>query len=96
MKLAYGRYMKHLTDTAIGLQGPAGQLGRDDSADAGAWHRRFLHAPSLRIAGGSDQVQATIVGERTLGLPPEPRPDRTLPFRPAAGTQRPNGQHPHQ
>jgi acyl-CoA dehydrogenase len=75
MKLAYARYMQHLTRTAVAIQGPGGQI-LDTNGTAGAtWLRRFLHAPALRIAGGSDQVQANIVGERALGLPPEPRLD---------------------
>ena len=45
------------------------------------WTTKFLHAPSLRIAGGSDQVQGNIIGERVLGLPAEPRPDKDTPFR---------------
>jgi hypothetical protein len=45
------------------------------------WLRRFLHSPSLRIAGGSDQVQGNIVGERVLGLPAEPRADKDVPYR---------------
>jgi alkylation response protein AidB-like acyl-CoA dehydrogenase len=93
MKLGYARYMKHLNETAIGLQGPAGQLGGADAVHNGGWYGRFLHAPSLRIAGGSDQVQATIVGERALGLPPEPRPDRDVPFR---LTQQAGGHEPPQ
>ena len=79
MKLAHSRYMRDLTRAAIDLQGAAGQL---DSAGE-MWLRRFLHAPSLGIAGGSDQVQANIIGERALGLPPEPREDRDTPFRQA-------------
>lgn len=71
MKLAYGRYMKHLTETALAIQGAAGQAGTGNGTSM--WLRRFVHSPSLRIAGGSDQVQANIVGERALGLPPEPR-----------------------
>jgi alkylation response protein AidB-like acyl-CoA dehydrogenase len=90
--LAYGRYMKHLTETAISLQGLGGQLAEHDGVDGTSWGRRFLHAPSLRIAGGSDQVQGTIIGERTLDLPPEPRPDRDVPFRLLAGGHRANGQ----
>jgi len=77
MKLAHSRYMRALTRAAVHIQGPAGQLGYDDDM----WHRRFLHAPSLGIAGGSDQVQANIIAERALGLPAEARADRDAPFR---------------
>ena len=81
MKLAYARYMKALTETALHAQGAHGLLAGDDVADDGMWLRRFLHSPSLRIAGGSDQVQANIMGERALGLPSEPRTDKDVPFR---------------
>ena len=47
----------------------------------GVWTTKFLHAPSLRIAGGSDQVQGNIIGERVLGLPAEARSDKDIPFR---------------
>ncbi len=82
MKLAYGRLMKAMTEAAIDSQGAAGMLGRGDVADHGTWLRRFLHSPSLRIAGGSDQVQANIIGERALGLPPEPRTRQGRPVPP--------------
>ncbi|HET8621791.1 MAG TPA: acyl-CoA dehydrogenase family protein [Acidimicrobiales bacterium] len=81
MKLAFARYMQALTGTALSVQGARGMLAGDEVADDGMWQRRFLHAPSLRIAGGSDQVQANIVGERALGLPAEPRTDKDVPFR---------------
>ncbi len=81
MKLAFARYMKALSEAAVHVQGAHGLLGGADVADDGMWLRRFLHSPSLRIAGGSDQVQANIMGERALGLPSEPRTDKDVPFR---------------
>ena len=39
-----------------------------------------LHASAPSIYGGSDQIQRNILGERTLGLPKEPGPDRDTPF----------------
>jgi len=45
------------------------------------WHEHVLGAPGYRIAGGSDEVQRNIIGERVLGLPPEPRVDKDVAWR---------------
>ncbi len=56
-------------------------LGADATIDPhGEWQTLFLTAPSISIRGGTDEIQRNIVGERVLGLPEEPRADRTLPF----------------
>jgi alkylation response protein AidB-like acyl-CoA dehydrogenase len=56
-------------------------LGADGVLDPqGEWQTLFLTAPSISIRGGTDEIQRNIVGERVLGLPQEPRVDRTLPF----------------
>ena len=46
-----------------------------------AWAQHVLGAPGYRIAGGSDEIQRTIIAERTLGLPGEPGDDRRRPWR---------------
>jgi acyl-CoA dehydrogenase len=38
-----------------------------------AWTEHLLGAPGYSIAGGSDEIQRTILAERVLGLPKEPR-----------------------
>ena len=47
-------------------------LSGKGAPDGGTWQARFFDAPHLRIAGGTDEIQRNIVGERILGLPPEP------------------------
>ena len=54
-------------------------LGPRIAADTGewgtyAWAEHLLGAPGYRIAGGSDEIQRNIIGERVLGLPREPAP----------------------
>ena len=60
-------------------------LGPRLTADTGAWGtwewgEHVLGAPGYRIAGGSDEVQRNIIGERVLGLPGEPRVDKAIPW----------------
>ena len=60
-------------------------LGTRLVADTGewgtyAWSEHVLGAPGYKIAGGSDEIQRNIIGERVLGLPAEPRVDKDLPF----------------
>ena len=82
MKLAYARFMQQMTTAAIHVQGATAMLADPDVLPrGGVWTTKFLHSPSLRIAGGSDQVQGNIIGERVLGLPAEARADKDIPFR---------------
>jgi alkylation response protein AidB-like acyl-CoA dehydrogenase len=54
-----------------------------DSTDreAARWAAALLAAPAAAIAGGSNEVQRNVIGERVLGLPKEPQVDRDVPFR---------------
>jgi alkylation response protein AidB-like acyl-CoA dehydrogenase len=81
MKLFAAWNLKRNTELAMAVQGAAALLDGDDAIDLGRWQTQFLSAPSIRIAGGSDQIQRNVMGERTLGLPAEPRVDKGIPFR---------------
>jgi alkylation response protein AidB-like acyl-CoA dehydrogenase len=76
LKLMYSQHARHMTNTALELVGPAGVAGPlgDTESSVTDWQNRFLFAPGLRIAGGSDEIQRNTIAERTLGLPREARP----------------------
>ena len=56
-------------------------LARSDKGVAGKPHQMLYYAPALRIAGGSDEIIRNIIAEQILGLPPEIRVDKDVPFR---------------
>jgi alkylation response protein AidB-like acyl-CoA dehydrogenase len=79
-KLMWTRSMTRIGAVAAELLGPR------MTADTGewgtyAWTKHVLGAPGYQIAGGSDEIQHDIIGNRVLGLPPEPRPDKGVAFR---------------
>jgi alkylation response protein AidB-like acyl-CoA dehydrogenase len=68
------------------IAGPSGMLaGADDptgeGGGAGTCSEIQLSVPAVSIAGGTDQIQRTILAERILGLAREAALDRDEPFR---------------
>jgi alkylation response protein AidB-like acyl-CoA dehydrogenase len=80
-KLAATRLMRQVRDQALALEGPHGTLLGDDAPLGGLVQAMALMVPGMSIAGGTDEIQRNIVGERVLGLPAEPRVDKDVPFR---------------
>jgi alkylation response protein AidB-like acyl-CoA dehydrogenase len=74
-KLFGARIMTRLGEMTVSIAG----------ADAIAGNTRLsqslLAAPAGHIAGGSDEVMMNIIGERVLGLPGEPRPDKGVAWK---------------
>jgi alkylation response protein AidB-like acyl-CoA dehydrogenase len=88
-KLMASNIVRGLREIALRLEGPYGTLARPDAPLDGMAQYLALFSPAVSIAGGSDQVQRNIIGERVLGLPSEPRVDKDVPFRDLkVGTQR--------
>ncbi|HZP30657.1 MAG TPA: acyl-CoA dehydrogenase family protein, partial [Acidimicrobiia bacterium] len=73
-KLRGSATMKSAADCALAA------LGADAMLADGEWQTYFLTSPSISIRGGTDEIQRNIVGERVLGLPPEPRVDVDRPW----------------
>jgi alkylation response protein AidB-like acyl-CoA dehydrogenase len=62
VKLSWTDMTQHLSDAALHLQGAGAPL-------TGPWQRQWLWSKAASIAGGTSEVQRTIIGDRILGLP---------------------------
>jgi alkylation response protein AidB-like acyl-CoA dehydrogenase len=78
-KLRWTQWMSAVSDVVSEILGPRLVA---DTGEWGTyvWAEHVLGAPGYRIAGGSDEIQRNIIGERVLGLPAAPRVDRDVPF----------------
>jgi alkylation response protein AidB-like acyl-CoA dehydrogenase len=90
-KLARSELARTVREVGMGVLGARGMLAGPGTPGEGRIQHLALTSPGTSIAGGTDEIQRNIVGERVLGLPREPRVDRDVPFRELkVGTQRPS------
>jgi alkylation response protein AidB-like acyl-CoA dehydrogenase len=90
VKLARSQLARAGRDTGMAVLGAQGMLASPSVPGGEQIEHRALSAAGTSIAGGTDEIQRGIVGERVLGLPKEPRTDRDVPFKDLTiGTQRP-------
>ncbi len=80
-KLAQTRIAKLSTEVACDIVGPAATLWSPDGPLVGRYAEALVFAAASSIYGGTDQIQRNVIGERALGLPREPDPNKGLPFR---------------
>jgi len=80
-KLIMSRITRLSRDLGLQIVGAGGMLMGKDAPLNGMLGEMALFAPAVSIYGGSDEIQKNIIGERVLGLPPEPRFDKDLPFK---------------
>ena len=80
---------RRLSDLGMAIAGASGQAWGPDDPHGERWALAVLNAPASAIAGGTNEIQKNIIGERILGLPKEPQVDRDQPFKELkVGTQR--------
>jgi alkylation response protein AidB-like acyl-CoA dehydrogenase len=78
-KLYWGSWHRRLGELSMDLMGMGSTvLDGDATTDNSGYclnelQRSFLFARSETIYGGSNEIQRNIIGERVLGLPPEPK-----------------------
>jgi alkylation response protein AidB-like acyl-CoA dehydrogenase len=71
VKLAWTAMTEHLSDAALDMVDVSAPLwaGASDNPADGKWQRQWLWSKAASIAGGTSEIQRTIIGERILGLP---------------------------
>ena len=81
-KLVAANEMQGLARTALSARGPMGLVvERGGEVAEGVFADSLTWSPGYRIAGGTDEILRTVIAERVLGLPAEPRIDKDRPFR---------------
>ncbi|MGB2758218.1 MAG: acyl-CoA dehydrogenase family protein [Acidimicrobiia bacterium] len=84
LKLFFAQSKVHFGQTAIAMMGPASLAvapGDESSDDVTFAQAELINRFSISIGGGTNEVHRNGLGERVLGLPPEPRTDKDLPWK---------------
>ena len=89
-KLAFAEENKRIYDLCVDLLGAEGMLHSSDypkirphgvAIGTTDIHKAFLRARANSIEGGTSEVMRNILGERVLGLPGEPRVDKSVAWK---------------
>jgi alkylation response protein AidB-like acyl-CoA dehydrogenase len=72
-KLYWASWHQRFGELAIDVLGLDGIVTEGFPYELGDFQRTFLFSRSETIYGGSNEIQKNIIGERVLGLPPEPK-----------------------
>lgn len=78
-KLVQSELSQQIAELAYTVAGTRAALW--DAAAPTPWAEELLDSRRFTIAGGTSEIQRTIIGERVLGLEREPDPNRGLPWR---------------
>jgi alkylation response protein AidB-like acyl-CoA dehydrogenase len=72
-KLYWANFHQQLGELAMDVLGPDAEVVPAAPYELSSAQRLFLYTRADTIYGGSDQIQRNVIGERALGLPPEPK-----------------------
>ncbi len=72
-KLYWATLHRDLGNLALDVLGPDGEIADGENYDLSLTQRIFLYTRADTIYGGSNEIQRNVIGERVLGLPPEPK-----------------------
>jgi alkylation response protein AidB-like acyl-CoA dehydrogenase len=71
VKLAWTDMTHELSEAALAIEGPSSSLLARGPGETptGRWQRQWAWSKAASIAGGTSEIQRTIIGDRLLGLP---------------------------
>ena len=72
-KLFWATWHRDLGELAMDVLGAHAAVAEQFPYELGDLQRMFLFSRADTIYGGSNEIQHNIIGERVLGLPPEPK-----------------------
>ncbi len=72
---------RYVREVALEIAGPGSVAWDPVDPRGGERQRTVLASFASGIAGGTDEIQRNIIGDRVLGLPREPAVDRGVPFK---------------
>jgi alkylation response protein AidB-like acyl-CoA dehydrogenase len=72
-KLFWASWHRRLGELALDVLGPAATVLEGFPYELDDVQRSYLFSRAETIYGGSDEIQRNIIGERVLGLPPDPK-----------------------
>jgi alkylation response protein AidB-like acyl-CoA dehydrogenase len=79
LKLHWSNWHRDLGELAMDVLGARGLYASTDPHDndtLAKLQRLYLFSRADTIYAGSNEIQRNLIGERALGLPPEPKPER--------------------
>jgi alkylation response protein AidB-like acyl-CoA dehydrogenase len=79
-KFVWTRSLQEMSLLGLEIAGPVGMQMDPEDKDLAWIQERALGAAGFRLAGGTDDISRSIIAERVLGLPPDPRVDKDIPF----------------
>ncbi len=72
----------HTGQVAAAIAGPSGMANMPDDDRISRWvQAEVINRFTISIGGGTTEVQKNNLGERSLGLPREPRGDKDVPWK---------------
>jgi alkylation response protein AidB-like acyl-CoA dehydrogenase len=79
-KLVNASMTQEIAIFALDLQAQVGAIVDRSKSGAARFQSMLMRSPAMRVEGGTDEILRNIIGERVLGLPPDMRADKGVPF----------------